>query len=85
METMLLQNFIETEFLHNKAAEITWLASMGFSYEENPSLLSTSEVNRRKLMVRQSAERTFYCKVVVDFVTCDRHLLSVVTQKIAFR
>ena len=36
-------------------------------------------------LVRQSAEFTFYGKVAVDFFTCDRHLLSGVTLRIAFR
>ena len=43
------------------------------------------EVNRRKALVRQSAECTFYGKVPVDFFTSDRHLLSGVTLRIAFR
>ena len=35
--------------------------------------------------MRQSAECTFYGKIAVDFFTCDRHLLSGVTLRIAFR
>ena len=42
-------------------------------------------MNRRKLLVRQSAECTFYGKIAVDFFTCDRHLLRCVTLRIAFR
>ena len=64
------KSFIETEFSHNK---------------ENPGALSTTEVNRRKALVRQSNECTFYGKVAVDFFTCDRHLMSGVTLRIAFR
>ena len=79
------KNFIETEFSHNKGAKDTWLACQGYSYEENPGALSTGEVNRRKALVRQSAECTFYGKVAVNFFTCDRHLLSGVTLRIAFR
>ena len=79
------KSFIETEFSHNKDAKNTWLACQGYSYKENPGALSTVEVNRRKALVRQSAECTFYGKVAVDFFTCDRHLLSGVTIRIAFR
>ena len=79
------KSFIETEFSHNKDAKNTWLACQGYSYEENPGTLSTAEVNRRKTLVRQSAECTFYGKIAVDFFTCDRHLLSGVTLRIAFR
>ena len=48
-------------------------------------MIATTEVNRRKTLVRQSAECTFYGKVAVDFFTCDRHLLSGVTLRISFR
>ena len=57
----------------------------GLFLRRNPGALSTGEVNRRKALVRQSAEFTFYGKVAVDFFTCDRHLLSGVTLRIAFR
>ena len=53
------KNFIETEFSHNKDAKNTWLACQGYSYEENPGTLSTTEVNRRTALVRQSNECTF--------------------------
>ena len=79
------KNFIETEFSHNKDAKNTWLACQGYSYEENPGTLSTAEVNSRKILVRHSAECTFYGKIAVDFFTCDRHLLSGVTLRIALR
>ena len=79
------KSFIETEFSHNKDAKNTWLACQGYSYEENPGTLSTAEVKRKKLLMRQSAECTFYGKIAVDFFTCDRHLLSGVTLRIALR
>ena len=79
------KSFIETEFSHNKDAKATWLACQGYSYEDNPGAIATAEVNRRKALVRQSAECTFYGKVAVDFFTCDRHLLSGVTLRISFR
>ena len=79
------KSFIETEFSHNKDAKNAWLTCQGYFYEENPGTLSTAEVNRRKLLARQSAECTFYGKIVLDFFTCDRHLLSDVTLRIAFR
>ena len=79
------KSFIEAELSHNKDAKNTWLACQGYSYEENPGALSTGEVNTRKALVRHSAECTFYGKVAVDFFTCDRHLLSGLTFRIAFR
>ena len=48
------KSFIETE-------------CQGYSYEDNPGAIATAEVNRRKALVRQSAECTFYGKVAVDF------------------
>ena len=57
------KSFIETEFSHNKDA----LACQGYSKEEKPETLSTAEVNRRKILVRQSAECTFYGKIGLDF------------------
>ena len=47
--------------------------------------MSTTEIDRRKELVRKSAECAFHGKVAVDFFTCDRHLLSGVTLCIAFR
>ena len=79
------KSFIKTEFSHNKDAKNTWLACQGHSYEENPGTLSTAEVNRRKTLVKQSAECSFYGKIAVDLFTCDRHLLSGVTLQIGFR
>ena len=76
---------ISNEFSHKKDAKNTWLACQGYSYEENPGTLSVTEVNRRKALVRQSKERTFYGKVAVDFFTRDRHLMSGVPLRIAFQ
>ena len=61
------KGFIESEFSHNKDAKTTWLARQCYSYEENPGPILAAEVNRRKALVRQSAECTFYGKVAVDF------------------
>ena len=61
------KSFIETEFSHNKDAKTTWLAWQGCSYEEDPGAIPAAEVNRRKALVRQSVESTFYGKVAVDF------------------
>ena len=79
------KSFIETKFSHNEDAKATWLACQGYSHEDNPGAISTAEVNRRKALVRQSTECTFYRKVAVDSFTCDRHLLSGVTLQILFR
>ena len=62
-----------------------WLSCQGYLYEENPGTLSATELNRRKALVCHSNECTFYGKVAVDFFTCDRHLMSGVTLRIAFR
>ena len=56
------KSFIETEFSHNKDAKAVWLACQGYSYEENPGAILSAEVNRRKSLVRQSAECTFLWK-----------------------
>ena len=61
------KSLLESKFSHNKDAKITRLACQVHSYEENPGTLSTAEVNRRKLLVRQSAECTFYGKIAVEF------------------
>ena len=50
---------METEFSHNKDAKVTWLASQGFSSEDNPGAIPAAEVNRRKALIRQSAESSF--------------------------
>ena len=79
------KSLIETEFSHNKDAKATWLACQGYSYEVNPGAIATAEVNRRKALVRQSAECNFYGKVAVDFFTCDRNLFSGISLQIYFR
>ena len=61
------------------------MACQGYSYEEDPSAIKAAETARRKKSVRESAECTFYSKVAVDLFKCDKHLLSGVTLRIAFR
>ena len=61
------------------------MACQGYSYEENPGAIPAAKVNRRKALVRQYAECTFYGKVAVDFFICDQHLLSGVTLQISFQ
>ena len=82
---MLIKVFLKQNFHITKMQKYTWLACQGYSYEKNLGALSTVEVNRRKDLVRQSADCTFYGKVAVDIFTYDRHLLSGVTLRIAFR
>ena len=60
------------------------MACQGYSYEEDLSAIKAAEIARRKNSVRESAECTFG-KVALDFFTCDKHLFSVVTLRIAFR
>ena len=52
------KSFIETELPHNKDAKATWSACQGYSYEEKPGAIPAAEINRRKALVRQSAECT---------------------------
>ena len=85
MEIMLTKVLLRLSFHTTKTQKNTWLACQSYSYEENPGALSTTEVNRRKALVRQSNDCTFYGKVAVDFFKCDRHLMSGVTLQIAFR
>ena len=79
------KSFIETKFSHNNDAKNTSLASQGYSFEENPATLSTTEIDRREELVIKSAVCAFYGKVAVNFYTCDRHLLSAVTLRNALR
>ena len=69
--------FVETEFWQNKDAENQWLASQGYSYDDNPGAFSTAEVNRRKALVRGSGESTSYGKVAVDFLHVTKNFSEV--------
>ena len=72
MEIMLTKVSLKPNFLTTKTQKLRgWLAKV-------------IEVNRRKALVRQSAECTFHGKVAVDFFTCDCHLLSAATLRIPF-
>ena len=79
------KSFFETELSHNKDAKNNCLALQRCSYEENLGALSTTEVNRWKALVIQTIECTFYGKVAVYIFTCDIHLMSSVTLRIASR
>ena len=46
---------------------------------------SNAEVNKRKILVRKSAEGFAYGEIAADFFICDRHLQSGVTLQFAFR
>ena len=75
------KSIIETEIRMQKyMAGLSGLLSWG-----EPGNAKTAEMNRRKLLVRQSPDCIFYSKFVVDFFTCDRHLLSGITLCIAIR
>ena len=77
--------FIETEFSHGKDAKETWLSCQGYIYESNPGTLSDAVRNRKREIVRRSAEVTFYGRLAVDFFSCEKHLVSGVSLRIAFR
>ena len=49
-------------FFYNKDAKNTWLACQCYSFEENPATLATKEIDRRKELVKKSAECAFYGK-----------------------
>ena len=42
------KSFIETELSHNKDPKNTWLGCQGYSFEEKPATLSTTEIDKRK-------------------------------------
>ena len=54
-------------FHTTKTQKNTWLACQGYSFEENLARLATTEIDRRKELVKKSAECAFYGKVAVDF------------------
>ena len=56
-----------------------------YQYVGDTSAIKAAEIARRKNLVRESAECTFYGKVAVDFFTCDKNLFSGVTLRIEFR
>ena len=63
----------------------TWLECEGFLYEENPSVLSTAEVNKKEALAMGSGKCTSYGKMAVDFWYVKKNLLSDVTHRIDLR
>lgn len=78
------KSFIETEFSNNSDAKRTWLHCQGYKYEDNPNDFTGNVFTTRQAAARLSAVVTFYGKLPVDVFSCDKHLLSGVTLRIAF-
>ena len=61
------KSFIKFEIFYYKEARADCLVCQGYFYKENPGAIAAAEVKRRKALVRQSAEYTFYGKIAKDF------------------
>ena len=79
------ENFIETEFPHNKDANATWLASQGYSYEENPRAIPAAELTDEKLWLDNLPNVLLWKSSCRFFSTCNWHLLSGVTLRVCFQ
>ena len=77
--------FIETEFSHGQDAKKTWLGCQGYLYESDPATLTNTIAESKQSVVRQSREVTLYGRLAVDFLSCEKHLVSGVTLRISFR
>ena len=78
------KGFIETEFSSGKTAKNTWLFCQGYYYGDAPAKINgtdgrADDVAARKVLVANSQENYFIGKPASDILTCDKHLLSVVT------
>ena len=82
---IMLTKFIETEFSHGTDAKNTWLKCQGYEYEAIPSAIANAIKGARKQAARESAQITLYEKLAVDFISCEKHLVSGVTLRISFR
>ena len=83
--TMPTKVLSRPDILTKKTQKNTWLECQGYSFEKNPATLLTTEIDRRKELVKESAECAFYGKFAADLITCDRYLLSGVTLRVALR
>ena len=79
------KSFIETAFSHGTDAKKNWLKCQGYEYEADPSAIANALKDARKQAARESAQITLYGKLAVDFFSCEKHLVSGVTQRISFR
>ena len=84
------KSFIETEFSHGNDAKKTWLACQGYFNEDNPSGIDGSnaraeDVAERKRIVAASSEFRLFGEIACDFLSCDKHLISGVTIRLALR
>ena len=66
-----------------------WLVKVIY-YEENPSAIDgagrrADDVTERKGLVAASSELKLFGKIVCDFLSCDKHLLSGVTIRLSLR
>ena len=61
------------------------MVCQGYEYEANPSAIANALKDARKQAARESAQIILYGKLAVDFLSCEKHLVSGVTLKISFR
>ena len=67
------------------------MACQSYYYEENPSAIDGAErraddvTERKGLLVVASSELKLFGKIVCNFLSCDKHLLSGVTIRLSFR
>ena len=78
-------NFIETEFSHGADAKKTWLKCQGYEYEPNRAGIAAASRDASQVSVRESEQITLYGKLAVDFVSCEKHLISGVTLRLSSR
>ena len=84
------KSFIETEFSHGNDAKKTWLACQVYYYDNNPSGIDgangrVEDVAERKRIVSASSEFRLFCEIACDFLSCDKHLISCVTNRLSLR
>ena len=85
------KSYIETEVSYgNDAKKTWWLAVQGYCYIENPSAIDgngrrSENVTKNKALVAASNELKLFAKDACDFLSCDKHLISGVTNKFSLR
>ena len=77
MEVVLTKVSLKLSFLTTKIQKLLACVPKLFIRREPWEQIPAAEVKRRKSLVAHSAECTFYGKLTVNCLTCDRHLLAV--------
>ena len=83
-ETMRTKPSLKRNFIQEKLQKNTWLVCQGYYYEDEPAKIDgtdgrVDDVAARKALVANFQENYFIGKPASDILTCDKHLLSVVT------